>query len=674
MHNEFFAPGINDTASQIEVSWQRRLDALVSGQCTEDDFLDELSRLRQAAPNSAWNLVAWLEQRYRRGQIPGDLFRSIESKIAERELGALDYDCGTTDHLHPAAFAVITQRFGRSDRSDIPAIDGPGNHEQTAGSSIQTTQSERPSLPMDDRSVSPVSDGRVLRNRYVLESRLGSGGMGFVFKAMDRYRCDLPEGNRHVAIKFLHAKVDSHPEVLSNLRREFYCAQALSHSNIVRVYELDKDDDVAFFTMEFLDGQLLSSVIERLNPLSIYRSYAWTIILQVGAGLAHAHARNVVHADLKPQNIMITNSGEVRILDFGASSAATCQRSNADEAQKSNSTEVTPAYACCEVLDGQQADPRDDLYALACVSYELLAGEHPFQGRTSIEARDLGLIARRPPGLTWRQWRTLAAGLSWSREGRSIPVRDWIAKLNPGRAAARRLVRPRDLTAEPTRGAPSSRTVGLLAVLLASLLAWAFLNRSAFERKINGNAALPSAAVIAPINTEPVATHQIVLSNGQPLAELTSMRFGLQDVSPTERPAQAFQAIRVSRPVRRDSARSVSRNEKREIGISAGWYRIGARENFAEIHVRRSPGFDGDTSFVWWTEPSSAKPGSDYAPQGRITRLLPKGRDMASLFIKVMPNASRKHSAVFYVAIGDPSNGTSLGRVARSAIWLPPSM
>jgi serine/threonine protein kinase len=598
----------------------------------------------------------------------------MESKIAARQLGTLDY--GATVHLYPELVAspVITQRFVRPERSDIPATEEPGDHVQTAGAAIQAMPFETPALRIDDRSVPPVADvGRVLRKRYVLESRLGSGGMGTVFKAMDRHRCDLPESNRHVAIKVLHAKIDSHPNVFSNLRREFYCAQSLSHSNIVRVYELDRDEDVAFFTMELLEGELLSGVIERLNPLSISRSYAWTIILEVGAGLAHAHARHVVHTDLKPQNIMITNSGEVRILDFGASSAVVRQDSSTDDTRKSNSAELTPAYACCELLDGQQADRRDDLYALACVSYELLAGEHPFQGRTSTEARDLGLIARRPPGLSRRQWQTLAAGLSWSREGRSISVRDWIEKLHPGPAAARRLVRPRDLTAEPPRAAPRLRAVALLALLLAGLIAWVSLNWSTFERKMSGAAAVPDAATIAPINTDPVAAHQIAPSEGEPLAESASMGPAPQDVSATEKRVQALQAIPISGPVGRDTARSVSRNEKRkEIGISAGAYRIRSGENFAEIHVLRSPGFDGDTSFVWWTESSSAKPGNDYASQDRITQLFPKGRRAVSLFVRVIPNASRKQSTVFYVAIGNPSNGATLGRIARAAVILPP--
>ena len=119
---------------------------------------------------------------------------------------------------------------------------------------------------------------------------LGRGGIGTVFKALDRYRCDLPEGNRHVAIKFLNKKTDG-AQLLSNLRREFFCAQALAHPNIVKVYELELDGDAAFFTMELLEGELLSDLTARLGPTPIPRTMAWTTIREIGAALAHKGER-----------------------------------------------------------------------------------------------------------------------------------------------------------------------------------------------------------------------------------------------------------------------------------------------------------------------------------------------------------------------------------------------
>src|SRR6202166_815615 len=391
MHESVTRP--DDTASQVDLIWQQRVDALACGECREEDFLAELSSLRQMGADSAWNVIALLDQRYRRGQLPTALFRSIEAKIARRDLGAHDY--GTTIEMDAARSPPPAAReISPADTVDILTVDYPVQME-----------------PVGRAAAPPAPANSVLRDRYVLERRLGNGGMGTVFKAVDRYRCDLPQANRIVAIKFLHESA-GHPEVVSKLRREFYCAQALSHPNIVKVYELDRDDDVEFFTMEFLDGELLSSVVEKLQPMPLSRPRAWTIIRELAPGLAHAHSRNVLHGDLKPQNIMITNSGETRILDFGASSA--------EIAQKSTASAMTPAYASCELLEGQGADPRDDLFALACLSYELLAGRHPFQRRRSTAARDLKLIAQRPRGLTRAQWRILQLGLGWRREDRSM--------------------------------------------------------------------------------------------------------------------------------------------------------------------------------------------------------------------------------------------------------------
>ncbi len=274
-----------------------------------------------------------------------------------------------------------------------------------------------------------VEPGCVLRDRYEIEQCLGTGGKGTVFRALDRYRSSLPPSQRHVAIKILHDCAGTRDETIEALRRELQSAQTLSHPNIVKVYDVDRDGDVDFFTMELLEGELLSDLMRRFQPLPMPRPHAWAIIRQIASGLEHAHSRKIVHADLKPQNIMITNSGEIRILDFG-SSYRIAKESQVEPTWRESSS-ATPAYACCELLDGRMPDPRDDLYALACIAYELLTGAHPFQRRRASEARDFGVVAVRPSGLSRRQWQTLAKGLSWHRAGRSISVGDWFKGFKP---------------------------------------------------------------------------------------------------------------------------------------------------------------------------------------------------------------------------------------------------
>src|SRR3984957_14105110 len=498
--------------------------------------------------------------------------------------------------------------------------------------------------------VPSVEIGRVLRGRYVLEMRLGSGSKGTVFKALDRYRADLPEAQQYVAIKILHAAINDNnrERLLAKLRQEFHCVQMLSHRNIVNVFELDRDGDVDFFTMEFLDGELLSSVMGRLQPLPLSQPQAWAIIREIGSGLEHAHARNVAHADLKPHNIMITRSGEVRILGFGAST----------------STTMTPAYACCELLEGRPPDTRDDIYALACLSYELLAGAHPFQRRRSTEPRDLGIVPKRPAELSRRQWRALVIGLSWHRAGRSIPTRAWLKKLDTERVDLEQLPRSYDLQPAPTYsrpGAPSFRATALFVVLLITVTFAVLVTRLAPNGQ-RGSGAAASAKDARP-TANPVAAPMAIQAAPQ---EATAA----VNASPATQPPQS--------PVANDASRDVSRSKPppelpNPILVTANSYKVRSGEHFAEIRVHRSARLGSDRRFVWWTEAASAKPGVDYVPQEKAIQSFPMGKSSTSFFVKLVPNASRVQREVFYVAIAEAHHTASPGQVTRAAIWLPPN-
>jgi serine/threonine protein kinase len=532
---------------------------------------------------------------------------------------------------------------------------------------------ERPSVSTDDQPPSSRGQiGRVLRDRYVLVERLGSGGKGTVFKALDRYRADLPEAEQYVAIKILHTTAANGEELLANLRREFYRTQALSHRNIVNVFELDRDGDVDFFTMEFLEGELLSRVIERFQPLPMSRPQAWAIIREIGSGLEYAHARNIVHADLKPHNIMITHTGEVRILDFGASS--NCAEPSPEDRLRPRRafSSVTPAYASCELLDGRPSDPRDDIYALACLSYELLAGAHPFQRRRSTEARDLGVVPRRPPGLTRQQWQALTMGLSWHRAGRSISVRAWLNRLNAGRAAGQ-LPRTHELESAPANSgpAPSFRATALFVVLLICVTVWVSIARLA-GRKAGGDGPVPAAAQSAQLSAGSVPAPESAGAPEQPQAASVAKDAGPQNAAalntPSRTPATQSQ---VANGTRRDVSRSkLPTASTNPLVVSASDYRVRSGERFAEIRVHRSS-LGSDTPFVWWTEAASAKPGIDYVHQGKVLQSFPKGKSSTSFFVKLVPEASRSQPEVFYIAIAEAGRGASSSKAARAAIWLP---
>jgi serine/threonine protein kinase len=604
-------------------------------------------------------------------------------KIAQHELE--ERDDGKTVELHPAKASAsrVPEQIAQPDiaaagaapdeahanqigRTHVPVVAGVPAARQNA-TSIKPTGSD---------SVPHVRDlDRVLGNRYVLGRVLGRGGMGTVFRALDRHRVDLPEKNRHVALKVLEESISRRPEILADLQREFYCAQALAHPNIVKVYEMHHDEDTAFYTMELLEGQLLSSVLERVHPHPLERPYAWAIIRDAGAALAHAHSRNVVHGDFKPQNIMITEGGEVRILDFGASGTSTRQWTTSDPLQRNRVPPVTLAYACCELLDGQQTDPRDDLFALACLSYELLAGEHPFERRRSTEARELGMQARRPERLTERQWHALQLGLSWRRESRSLSVRDWLAMLGLEPAAER---------LPPLHGSSSVtahfwqqdavRPAGLLIAVIAGLGLWVAFSHNRSESRFAAKPGMLQAQVELSTSAPPSASNKTAAAASDPLPQPTPIGSGPQpSLQPLEVAAPPSHEEPVSDSARHGTPALESQAPLADkISLSAGTYRVPAGEHFAEIHVHRSNEARGNGSFVWWTDASSARPGIDFVPQDRTMQLFLKRRHWATLFIRILPNPSRTRAQMFYVSIGEPSDGYSLGAVTRAAIVIPP--
>jgi hypothetical protein len=537
-------------------------------------------------------------------QEPIDLFRSIRSRIAQRGNAAADDDFSV--ELFPVA--------------------------------AETVEEPR-ATPQARASATPLGMGQVLRGRYVIESQLASGGMSTVYMALDRSRSKHVETNASVAIKVLHEQSRG-PEVLAKLRREFYGAQALSHRSVVKVYELDVDQEFPFFTMELIDGETLPSVMQNFHPLPLPRAYALAVVREVGAGLAHAHDRRVIHGDLKPQNVMVTNNGELRILDFGRPGASAAA--------------LTPAYASCELLEGREPDPRDDLFALACVAYELLAGEHPFQLRRSTEARALHMTPRRPAGLSGRQWKALAAGLAWERANRPQSVREWLAELNLGSDPLGPVPVPalQDSKALPiAKGHKASAWIALVAAILIGGVTWAVLSR-------------PTVPSVATEVADSDAAASTALNVDRVLADL--------DAAESQAPAAAVPAKggknRTSGA--QTATRPIDRTER--IGFASAAYPIRAGEKFAEIRVHRSQASTSNTSFEWWTEPGSALADTDYSSQAPTTAFFPAGMHTVSLFIKLVPNASRKRTAVFDVVLGNPSAGSALGAVSKVAVSLHP--
>lgn len=260
---------------------------------------------------------------------------------------------------------------------------------------------------------------RVLKSRFVLEEKLGSGGMGTVFRAKDLRKVEARDRQPFLAIKVLNNDFREHPEAFIALQREAAKSQSLAHPNIVTIYDFDKDGDVPFMTMELLEGQELAELL-RAYPNGLPESMAWPVIRGMCAGLEHAHGAGIVHADFKPGNVFVSPANAPKILDFGIARAVQLTDVHGEDTlfDPGRLAALTPAYASREMLAGDNPEPRDDLYSLGIVIYLILTGHHPYGRMSAEDAAREGLKPERPKGLTRRQWGAVQRCLAFNRQDR----------------------------------------------------------------------------------------------------------------------------------------------------------------------------------------------------------------------------------------------------------------
>jgi tRNA A-37 threonylcarbamoyl transferase component Bud32 len=277
-----------------------------------------------------------------------------------------------------------------------------------------------------------LQPGDVLAQRFVIQEIIGSGGMGTVFKARDLRRDEAQDRHPYVAVKTLNIDVLRREDSLKILQREARKAQNLSHPNIVRVYDFDRDNETLFLTMELLEGLSLEAMIQANGLTGAKLQDALPILEQVASALEFAHSEGIVHSDLKPANILILPNGRVKVIDFGIARAIptggmeTIDRTTFDVQALGA---LTPAYASPEMIEGKDPDPRDDVFALACIAYELLTGSHPFGRTPALAARAGNLKPRRPARLSASAWRALQGGLEFDRTRRTSSAKSLVAAM-----------------------------------------------------------------------------------------------------------------------------------------------------------------------------------------------------------------------------------------------------
>jgi serine/threonine protein kinase len=661
-------PADEGDARRVLASW---LDDYAGGRCDRADMQESFLSVCRSNSDAPWDALALLDQYQRRGRIDAALARTLKTDIAQLVFGNANQTGAPPRDPTEATLDTTGTRWRKllaenesSQTADVeppfadptlfrrdfdPATRPPPPQMREEAQAPRKTQAREPGREVKQKDV--------LRDRYELLSILGRGSSGTVYRALDRHRAHLADAARFVAVKVLKLDYHNRPEALGALEREFHQAQSLSHPNVVSVFDLDRDGDTYFIVMELLEGELLANIMARLRG-PMQREHALAIISSVGAALAHAHRRDMVHADLKPRNIMITSTGEVRVLDFGFARHRPLDLHSASTFDSAPAS--APAYASVERVNGSEPHPSDDVYSLACIAYELLSGEHPFGGRSAVLARANGRRPRNIDGLTRKQMQSLSRALLWSRGERKIDVVDLLAGLG-GSDAPNKLVPPEELVAHDGSGQWRRRALGMLVFVLmagAAVAAFVYLERNpASQRPAATPAAPPALHGNEPL--PPVEGEETAVAKAPPPVEKSAKA----QPKVAERKNAAKPAA--VPPPRSDAARSTS---PAVIEFDKDTYVATESDGSVRIVVERHGSTQQATTFRWNLRSNSAEQGTDFAGIGPGTEQIPAGTRTATLTIPLVSDAVVENTEVFLVEIEPGQSGVTLGERSHAAV------
>lgn len=460
------------------------LAEFLGGQIEFAQLDQALIRVLAADPTSGPAAFAAIDQVYRSGRLPLQLYVQLKNRIAQSHAAGLQRAAApaappgenpaappapgrrSTSPVEPAAPPRDDVEPPAADRTIMrappsgletppppssdpfsglsepasttgtgPAQTGTGGHTSSARTGGTGSTWSDPAK-WADQSAASMGPGSVLKGRFVLENVVGRGGMGVVFRARDLRKEEAQDRDPFVAIKILNDEFRRHPESLKALQRESRKAQNLAHPNIATVFDFDRDGGTVYMQMEFLEGDSLDKLIKKPSFEGLPFSDAYPFIEGLGRALAYAHGKGIVHSDFKPGNCFLTTSGVIKVFDFGIARAAKLpgkQQGDVTRFDPGTLGALTPAYASCEMIEGLEPDPRDDVYALGCVAYELLTGRHPFNKQSAVDARDAKLVPAPIKNLRRSRFRALQKALAFRREQRSATVDDFLGELGGSR-------------------------------------------------------------------------------------------------------------------------------------------------------------------------------------------------------------------------------------------------
>lgn len=527
-----------------------------------------------------------------------------------------------------------------------------------SGSLAEVTPSSRP-------QTEEPAEGAVLRGRYVLESALGIGGTSVVYRARDLRRNGVPEssnpaGERYVALKLLRPEHRRRSRSIERLKREFQYAQTLSHPSIARVFDLDCDGELWFLTLELLEGESLSAMLQRhvTEPLPPRR--AFDILRACGDALAYAHEHGIVHGDLKPANIFVTRNGPVRVLDFGAACASW-------QAGEMHLPGATPAYASPQVLEGQRPDRRDDIFSFACVVYELLQGKHPFDRQSALEARAMHVEPKRAWNLSVRQWHALEEALSFERDQRPAGIPTLLADLASADVRAP-LVVPE--IAPEARVFHAPRLAPVIAVLALVTLAVGVIG---LHTRFSGR----PTPIVAPLPAAPAAANETRPASEPtglqtPETVKTTPRAHLPRASGAIAPVVIHAGVAESRipPAAAPATRPSYSATPSLISFDVDGVDVSEGAIVAVLRINRRQRVVGSAQVRWRALPGSALPGQDFAPTSSGTAEFADGQTQRAIYVPLLNDPLAERNETFTVELYSPDQGTRIDPAASAEVTI----
>jgi serine/threonine protein kinase len=387
------------------------------------EIREAIGRLLEASGGSEAEIRRVLEERLDSGALKKETYQLVKSML----------DRYVTEQVPTSNTEASRPQMDQS--ASASAIDEPANDDPFSSTDVIATDFFEPENPDDQ-----VQVGSVLRDRFVLQERVSGGSMGVVYKALDRRLAEAGSQEPWVAIKVLTPQLARNGKALRALQQEAAKSRCLTHSNIVRFIDFDRDDDLYYIVLEWLDGRTLADILDSPDSRKIDQETSFRIVRQVGKALEYAHRCGIVHADVKPGNIMILPSGDAKLFDFGVARVQQRQRDDADDFDPAVLGALTPAYSSMQVLTGEDPVPSDDVFSLACLLYRLVAGYRVFGPRNAAEAAAAGMSAQRLTGVSGEQWSAIKKALSYARVTRFDSMAAFLAALG---------YRPTDSTVAP---------------------------------------------------------------------------------------------------------------------------------------------------------------------------------------------------------------------------------